>query len=252
MKRAALVIAALFAAGAVKLPVEHALFTARSQHHLVSIPLNLDLREQVGQLGFAAALSGFRSVVADFLFIQAHVAWERTEWSRMLLLFRQVTTLQPRGILFWETAAWHMAWNAGTAALNDPAQPRLALRLKAQREYFDLGRDFLERGIRNNPERPQLYEAMARLYREKYKDHARAAEYFDKTAEKPGAPRYAKRFAAYELSYVEGREREAYDRLLQLYHAGEQERLPTLIKRLKFLEEKLDIPLAERIPDSAP
>ena len=252
MKRAALVIITLLACGAAKLPAEHALFTARAQHHLISIPLNLDLREQVGQLGFVAALSGFRSVVADFLFIQAHIAWERTEWSRMLLLFRQVTTLQPRSILFWDTAAWHMAWNAGTAALNDPAQPRLALRLKAQREYFDLGRDFLERGIRNNPERPQLYEAMARLYRDKYKDHANAAAYFDQTADKPGAPRYAKRFAAYELSYADGREREAYDRLRQLYDAGEQERLPTLIRRLKFLEEKLDIPVAQRIPDSAP
>ena len=251
MKRLALVILALLAWGAARLPVEHGLFTARAQQHLVSIPLDLDLREQVGQLGFVAALSGFRSVVADFLFIQAHVAWERTEWSRMLLLFRQVTTLQPRAILFWETAAWHMAWNAGTAALNDAAQPRLALRLKAQREYFDLGRDFLERGIKNNPERPQLYEAMARLYRDKYKDHARAAEYFEKTAEKPGAPSYAKRFAAYELSHVAGREREAYDRLRQLYSSGEHERLPTLISRLKYLEEKLNIPLAERIPDSA-
>jgi hypothetical protein len=170
----------------------------------------------------------------------------------MLLLFRQVTTLQPRSIPFWETAAWHMAWNASAAALNDPAEPRLAHRIKAQREYFDLGREFLERGIRNNPDRPQLYEAMARLYRDKYKDHLRAAEYFDKSAQQPGAPTYATRFAAYELSHVEGHEREAYDRLVHLYASGEKERLPTLIKRLKFLEQKLDIPLAERVSDSAP
>ena len=58
-----------------------ALQGARATRIIVAIPLNLDLREQVGQLGFVAALSGFRSVVADFLFIQAHVAWERTEWS---------------------------------------------------------------------------------------------------------------------------------------------------------------------------
>jgi hypothetical protein len=169
----------------------------------------------------------------------------------VLLLFRQVTTLQPRGILFWDMAAWHMAWNASTAAMNDPRQPRLALRMKTQREYFDLGRDFLERGIKNNPDQPQLYEALARLYRDKYYDHARAAEFFEKAADKPGAPSYARRFAAYELSYCENREGEAYDRLLQLYSAGEKERLPTLIKRLKFLEEKLNIPLDQRIPDKA-
>jgi hypothetical protein len=249
MKRAAFLLLAVLLWGAAKLPAEHALFQARAQSHLISMPLDLGLREQVGQLGFVAALGGFRAVVADFLFIQAHIAWERTEWSRMLILFRQVTTLQPRAILFWDMAAWHMAWNAGTAALNDPTQPRRALRIKAQREYFDLARDFLERGITNNPDRPELYEALARLYRDKYQDHARAAEYFTQAATKPGAPGYLPRFAAYELSQCDGREREAYDRLLALHRAGERERVPTLIRRLKFLEEKLNLPPEQRIPD---
>lgn len=251
MKGALLAIVGLLAWGAVKLPAEHALFTARAQRRLLSTPLDLSLREQIGQLGFIAAFSGFRSVAADFLFIKAHAAWERTEWSRMLMLFRQVTTLQPRGILFWDIAAWHMAWNASAAALNDPTQPRLALRIKAQREYFDAGRDFLERGIQNNPDRAELYEALARLYRDKYQDHLRAAEYFEKAADKPGAHRYARRFAAYELSYCEGHEREAYERLSRLYSSGPQERLPTLISRLKFLEDRLNVPLHQRIAEPA-
>ena len=249
MIRALSILAAALVFGALRLPLEHALFEERSKRNLVSALPDLSLREQVGQLGFVAALSGFRALVADVLFIQAHVAWERTDWPRMLLLFRQVTTLQPRAVLFWDMAAWHMAWNASAAALNDPAQPRLALRVKAQREYFDLGRDFLERGIRNNADNPKLYEALARLYREKYKDHARASEFYAKAAEKPGAPSYVRRFAAYELSYCEGREREAYEWLLRLYQSGENERLPTLISRLKFLEEKLNVPLPERIPE---
>jgi len=78
-----------------KLPAERALFVQHRQLHFRGGELNLDLREQIGQLGFIAALSGFRSMVADALFIQAHVAWERTEWGRVFLLFRQVTTLQP-------------------------------------------------------------------------------------------------------------------------------------------------------------
>src|SRR5205809_6463683 len=56
-----------------------------------------------------------------------------------------------------------MAWNASVAAMNDKNQPRLALRVKAQREYFALGKDFLERGIKNNPDRPELYEALGPL-----------------------------------------------------------------------------------------
>jgi hypothetical protein len=249
MMRFLIVLLSVALFGAAKLPAEHVLSAAHRSRHFRAIDFDLGLREQIGQLGFVAALSGFRSLIADVLFIQAHVAWERTEWGRVLLLFRQITTLQPRGILFWDMAAWHMAWNAGTAAMNDSTQPRLALRIKAQREYFQLGKDFLERGIRNNPERPQLYEALARLYRDKYNDHERAAEFFGKAAGLPGAPSYAKRFAAYEISHCEGREREAYDRLHALYVASENERLPTLLSRLRHLEIKLDIPLDQRIPD---
>ena len=249
MIRSLLVLAVLIALGTLKLPVERDLAALHRQEHLRGVEFNLDLREKLGQLGFIAALSGFRAIVADGLFIQAHVAWERTEWGRVLLLFRHVTTLQPRAILFWDMAAWHKAWNASVAAMNDQTQPRLALRVKAQREYFALGKDFLERGIKNNPDRPQLYEALARLYKEKYKDHEHASEFFAKAAALPGAPSYDRRFSAYELSYCEGREREAYDRLRQLYDEGEKERLPTLITRLKFLEDKLGIPQDQRIPD---
>ncbi len=182
MIRGLLVLVILLALGALKLPMERDLAAVHRQEHFRGVEFNLDLREKIGQLGFIAALSGFRSIVADGLFIQAHVAWERTEWGRVLLLFQHVTTLQPRALLFWDMAAWHMAWNASVAAMNDRTQPRLALRVKAQREYFALGKDFLERGIKNNPDRPDLYEALARLYKEKYKDHERASEFFGKAA----------------------------------------------------------------------
>lgn len=249
MTRLIAVLLALMLFGAIRMPIEHEIDQSHRRLHLRAVDFDLGLREQLGQLGFVAALSGFRAIVADALFIQAHVAWERTEWGRVLLRFQQVTTLQPRAILFWDMAAWHMAWNASVAALNDPHQPRLALRVKAQREYFALGKDFLERGIRNNPDRPQLYEALGRLYRDKYQDHARASAAFAQAADLPGAATYNRRFSAYELSYSEGREQEAYDRLRTLYLAGENERLPTLIKRLKYLEEKLNVPPQQRIPN---
>jgi len=249
MTRTVVVLAVLLAVGTLKLPIESNLAALHRQEHFRGVEFNLDLREKLGQLGFVAALSGFRAIVADALFIQAFSAWENTEWGRMLLLFRHITTLQPRVLLFWDTAAWHMAWNASVAAMNDRNQPRLALRVKAQREYFALGKDFLERGIRNNPDRPDLYEALARLYKEKYKDHERASEMYAKAAVLPGAPTFDRRFSAYELSYCEGREHEAYERLRSLYDEGPQERLPTLIARLKFLEEKLGIPQDQRIPD---
>ena len=249
MIRGAVLALLLLAFGALRFPIESALAEQNRRAYFHQVNLGLDLREQIGQLGFLAALSGFRSLVADFIFIQAHVAWERTEWGRVLLYFQEATTLQPRSIVYWEMAAWHMAWNASVAALQDPSLPNDTLRRKAQRQYFALGKDFLERGIRNNPDHPRLYESLARLYKEKLNNHAAAARYYARAASLPGAPEYDERFAAYELSYVPGQEREAYRILRTLYDRGPHERLPTLVKRLKFLEEKLDIPLHERIPD---
>ena len=250
MIRGAIVFSLLLTFGALRLPIESTLTAQHRSAYFHEAQLGLDLREQIGQLGFLAALSGFRSLVADVAFIQAHVAWERTEWGRVFLLFREATTLQPRSVMFWDMAAWHMAWNASVAALHDAAQPNDAFRRKAQREYFALGRDFLERGIKNNPDRPELYESLARLYKEKLNDHAAAARSYARAAALPGAPEYDKRFAAYELSFAPGHEREAYAALRQLYDRGEHERLPTLLHRLKYLEQALDIPLDERIPQS--
>ena len=252
MIRGLLVTALLLGFGALRVPIEASLTDQHRSAYFHEAKLGLGLREQIGQLGFLAALSGFRSLVADVIFIQAHVAWERTEWGRVLLLFREATTLQPRSVLFWDMAAWHMAWNASVAALRNEAQPNESLRQKAAAEYIGLGEDFLERGIKNNPDRPQLYESLARLYKDKLGNHRAAARLYAKAATLPGAPQYVERFAAYELSYAPGEERAAYDKLHALYQRGPQERLPTLLHRLKVLEKQLDIPLDQRIPEIEP
>ncbi len=249
MTRVLIVSLGLLGFGAARLPLEHAVFRARAEHQLNAIPADVGVAGQIAQLGVVATLGGVRSVLGDLFFIQAHVAWERTEWSRVLLLFRQATLLQPHSVLFWDLGAWHMAWNASTAALNDRSEPSAARRRERAAEYVELGREFLERGLRNNPREPKLHEAMARLYREKLGDHLRASEFYAKAAALPGAPAYAERFAAYELSYVPGHEREAYAWLRRLYEQGEAERLPTLMKRLKYLEERLNIPASDRTPE---
>jgi hypothetical protein len=237
--RAGVAAAVLLIFGAVKLPIEIRLNEEHRAAFFHGAKLNLDLREQIGQLAFLAALGGFRAAVADGLWIQAHVDWTHTEWGKMLLLFNNVTALQPRNIMFWDTSAWHMAYNASAYAIQDTSQPRLALRLKHQHEYFMIGKDLLERGIQNNPDHYKLYESLANLERDKLKDHCNAAIQFGKAASFQDAPGYEVRFAAYELSYCPGHERDAYKELLRLYRLGEKEWLPTLLSRLKSLPDNL-------------
>jgi hypothetical protein len=241
------VAATLLVFGLVRLPIEERL---NAQYHAAffhGAKLDLGMRQRIGQNSFLAALGGLRALVADGLWIQAHVDWMDTEWGKMLVLFNTVTALQPRNIMFWDMSAWHMAYNASTAAMNDASQPRISLRLKHQHEYFLIGKDLLDRGIANNPDRPKLHEALAMLLRDKLKDHYGAYQHYAAAAKMPDAPGYDKRFAAYELSYCPGHERDAYAELVRIYRLGDREWLPTLLSRINYLQETLNIPSSQRI-----
>ncbi|MDB6152243.1 MAG: hypothetical protein JWL90_696 [Chthoniobacteraceae bacterium] len=241
-------IAILLLFGAVRLRFEQQLTNEHRAAYFHSAQLNLDLRQQLGQMGFLAALSGFRATAADVLWIQANSAFQRVEWGRMKLLLEAVTSLQPRCEMFWDLSAWHMAFNASASALEDRKQPREILRVKAQREYFKIGEDFLLRGIQNNPDKETLYEKLAFLYEQKFRDHLKAFEYYRKAATFPEALGYVKRFAAYHLAEIPGRESEAYAELVALYNMGEKEWADTLFTKLNTLEEKLNIPADKKIP----
>lgn len=247
MPRKIIAVVLLGVFGAIKMPLESSLDASQKAAHLRKTVLDLSLRERVGQMGFLAALSGFRSPLAAYLWIEAHNAWERTEWGRMAGLFDTVTTLQPRSLMYWDMAGWHMAWNASIAALNDKSQPSEALRIRNQRQYFKLGEDYLKRGIKNNPNSYFLYERLAILQRDKLEDHCSAGENFFKASEQSDCPPYVARFAGYEMSKCPEREQEAYDLLKKLYDKGPEERKPTLITTLKELEKKLDVPADQRI-----
>lgn len=245
-------LAALLVFGLVRLPIELHIEREARAARFHGVTLDLGVFEKMGQMGFVAALSGFRAVVADAFWIHASVVWERVDWAAMKVDFDIVTTLQPRCVHFWDTSAWHMYANASIAALENRKQPREALRLKAQREYWRIGEDYLLRGIANNPESAALYASLGTLYKDRFQDHAKAAEAYAKGAALPRPPAYLHRFALYELAQVPGREREAYEKLLALYRKGEEEHLPTLLKHLGELQEKLNVPAEQKVNTSPP
>jgi len=238
--------------GVVRLPFEVALEKQQRALHYHGAKIDLSMRQRLGQMGFVAALSGFRSAVANVLVLEGHTAWQRVEWGKLKLIYETVCSLEPRNLQSWDMASWHMAYNASVAAKEDKSQPRLALRLQAERDYFKAGEDFLLRGVANNPDRALLFERLATVYRDKLKEPEKASYYYDEAAKRPDAMMYVHRFAVYELAKVPGREREAYERLKALYLKGEEERLPTLLRLLHELEEKLDVPQNERLSTPPP
>lgn len=252
MKHRLLAIAILVVFGILKMPIERQIEHEQRDLHYHGQKVNMDVRLRVGQLGFVAALSGFRALVADVLWLESHTAWTRTEWGRMKGLFDAVTSLQPRNLTFWDMSAWHMAYNASVAARQNEEEPHEALRLRAEREYWKIGERYLLDGIQSNPDSSKLFEALGRVYREKFKDHEKASAMFDEATKRPDVMQYVHRFAAYELAEVPGREWEAYNRLKELYDRGEDEHLPTLLKLLRELEQKLNVPESQRIYKGEP
>jgi hypothetical protein len=246
-RRPIIAVLMLLVFGVARLPFENQLAAELKAAHFQGARLDLEMREQIGQMGFLAALSGFRAIIADFFNLLAYSEWEKVKWGAMKLDYDIATSLQPRCELFWQTAGWQMAYNGSNAAFSDRNEPREALRLKAQREYFKLGEDYFLRGIANNPEKPSLYNDLGMIYRDKLKEHCKAAEVWKKCAPLPGALAYCERFSAYELAQCPGHEREAYEKLVALYKRGEKEHLPSLLKWINTLQDKLNIPADQRI-----
>jgi hypothetical protein len=247
MKKALLPLVLLLSFGALKVPREQALTQTQRSEGFQLARLNGNMRAQLGQGGVIAALSGFRALMADLLWIQAGSAFEQTAWSRMELLLHSATQLQPRAALFWEMAHYHMAYDAATAMrTGSNLLPTAALRRKAELEFIRIGETFLKDGIAFNPENSRLWERLGDLYSRRLGQHAKASEAYARASLLPGAMTYLPRFAAYELAAVPGRETEAYQQLRSLYEKGPQQRVPSLLRLLGQLEEKLAVPQAQR------
>lgn len=247
MKRVGTLLLILGLFGFVKLPWEAHIAKEYRAAHFYNTQFDANIRREVGTMGLAAALSGFRSVVADGLWIRANDEWSNLHWGKMKVLFDCVTTLQPRATPFWEGAAWHMAFNASVAAMNDIHEPREAIRIRRRNECFQQGVEYLLHGIEFNPDRSTLYDRLGLIYSEKQKDHCRSSWAYFEAAARPDAMPYVHRMAVYQLAACPGHEAEAYKMLVDLYNKGKNERLPTLLKLIRELQEKLNIPQEQRI-----
>lgn len=252
MKGKILGICVIVVWGVIKSPLEFRHAAALQEKRLGGYKPTASLRQQAGQAGFIAALGGLRAAVADLLWIRAHTAWQDVQYGRMKLLFDVCTALQPRRELFWDIASWHMAWNGSAYVENrrndaDTGVTSDEDRRRRMRDFYRIGEDYLLQGIQNMPDSWVLYDRLGTIYRDKFKDPCRAAVAFEEASKRPGRLDYVRRFAVYMLAECPGREQEAYEKLLALYHESEREWLPGLLVRLQELEIKLGIPKEKRV-----
>ncbi len=217
----------------------------------------LELSAVEGGLGHGltlALLGGFRSIIADFLWLANNSAWEQRDLARSLNLIRLTTAVDPRPLYFWINGARMIAydmpvWRAEDELARHGAAPASGWRERVDREQAGVALGYLETALKQHPRNPFLTLEMANIHLRRLDDVARAAELYRDAALLPGAPPYAARIYA-ELLKRQGKDREALEWLKAL-HATLDARNPhamaeVVLDRIAELENKLGIPADER------
>ncbi len=244
-----LVLLALF--GIVRGPVEDRLREDLVSAKLLTPPPAQGAFEQMGQSALMGTLGGLRSLVAAFMTLEAFDHFSNKSWDDLRQSYQIITALEPRDETHWVSVIWHLGINATANMEIDERLPAFE-RERRFKEYAFQAIEFAERGIEQLPESSAIRIQLAEVYREKLKDDCATARVYGDVIGLPDAPGYSRRFHGYFMARCPGKEKEAYAYLMALYGEGEQQHLPTLIKEIKNLEEKLGIPGPRRIPDADP
>ncbi len=234
---------AVLAFGAARMPFEARLAKELRAAGLTPVPMELGTRDKIGQTSSAVALGGLRTLVATFMNLRAFSFFQEQRWDDLAETFDTIVDLAPRTRYYWETGAWHSAYNAASYYINDSKLPALRRR-EAWRASIHRGRSFLERGIKNNPDDWSLAANLGFLlsdtnkfsaFRDPNEAFAAAAEAYQHSANTGTALPYVRRAELYALARVAGKEKEALALARSLYEQ-KPNRTPTLLILLFVLE----------------
>ncbi len=231
------------------LPLQTRIEGQRLRLKFGGVHVTRQMRDVMGQGMMIGVLAGFRGVVADFIWILGHGDWESRQWFQQYNKMQVATMLQPESVLFWDVGAWHMAWNIGYAERTDTSNYTLAQGIKRERVWHERARQFLMRGIQNNPSRYNLYFKLGWLYEQKFNDPCLAAEQYGLAARFADAPAYVARMHCRGLAEC-GKLAEAYQCWKSLWfqdHKAVHQNWTIVEREIRLLEKKMDIPDSQRI-----
>lgn len=145
----------------------------------VDVPLN--------QFFGAAIMTGFRGVVADFLWLECDHLWHGGEWHKLLPYYYFITRLQPKFVTVWVIGGWHMAYNISNRVACDKTLSKAERELESAR-WVERGIAFLKEGLRHNADRYELYFELGWNYYHKLKDYREAVLYLEQAVRLPHPP----------------------------------------------------------------
>ncbi len=173
----------------------------------------------LGQGISLAVLGGYRSLVANLIWMSMNGVWEKRDYDATFARIRLSTSVDPRPELFWLNGARIIyndmpAWQAGdhlAGRLNTTRQGK-----EIQKRYAQEALAFLDSSLSIHLHSPNIHIERAVIHWRKLDDLEKAAELFLHASKLPDAPYYAARVYA-ELLVGLGKKREALGFLEELY-----------------------------------
>lgn len=213
-----------------------------------------ELEPSLGQGLIIGLFGGFRTLIADFLFIQAYTHWEKQDRPNTETLLHVVTEIDPRPLFFWinsarivgyDFPAWRIRELGGFARTPEGLQKEI------NQEHAELALSIVDRAERFHPDKHEIPLERAQIYSNRLKDTENAAQWYLATTQYEGAPHYAARIYAQLLRQL-GQPKQAYEYLRELYPTLPMDDptavRPIVLGRIRELEAELGIPLSLCFP----
>ncbi len=222
-----------------------------------SLQPELNLKKVEGALGqglVVGLLGGFRTIIADMVFIRANVYWEKKDREKTEALINLTTAIDPRPMFFWLNGSRIMAYDIPIWRIREAGgldEVPKSVQDQIYKEQAERGIDLIDSAGQYHPGDYRVPLEKAQIYNNKLKDKEKAAEYFLKAYHAEDGPYYTARIYA-ELLRQMDRQQEAYDFYRELYRDLPDDDMrankPVILERIRELEKELNTPAVQRLP----
>lgn len=217
--------------------------------------LNLqDVEGALGQGLIIGLIGGFRTIIADFLFIRANLFWEKKDRPNTEAMLNLVVAVDPRPMFFWLNGARMLAYDMPAWEIKERGgfgQIPAGIERAIKEDYAELGVAFIDKAKSFHPDDYRVPLEKAQIYTNRLEDYAQAGQYYEEVIAMEGAPFYADRIYA-EMLRRSGRPQAAYEHLTALYPTLPKDHISAapdvVLERIRELEAEMDLPSMSRFP----
>lgn len=218
------------------------------------------LQDVLGQGVLVGVFGGFRSMIANLLWIRGQGYWQNRDLPAMQSLINLVLAVDPRPTFFWLNGARILAYDMPHWRIRELGGERNVPEIvqnQVREEHNLLGISLLHRAMAYHPETAAYPIEIGLILSRRMGRTEEGAEYYRRAAEMPGAPPFAARIYAELLRRAE-RTEEAYvwlmDHIQTLDRTYYERSFQLALSRIREMEEELGIAPQDRfqIDESPP